>query len=249
MLVLLAGTVACADAPSSVRPFADYQVILDRKPFGTPPDRNAAPVERVVSIQESFAAQMQILAFYEEDTNVRVAIVDRRDNSYFSLLTGESEGGIELIDVDYEKEEAVLKKGEEVVVLTMGSAGSSQVLSGTEREERAKQAAERRLSYAERRKQRMLARQTPQEIPKPIYTGKELEEHLQNYQMEVIRQGLPPLPVQLTADRDAQLVEEGYLPPVDEQGFEIDPHAVVPEGYEEYGEYEDGYYDEGDYAY
>lgn len=51
--------------------------------------------------------------------------------------------------------------------------------------------------------------------------------------MEVIRQGLPPLPVQLTPDRDAQLVAEGLLPPLDEEGYEIE----YPE--EEY--YEDAY--------
>ena len=71
------------------------------------------------------------------------------------------------------------------------------------------------------------------EVPKPIYTGEELERHLQDYQMEVIRQGLPPLPVQLTPDRDAQLVAEGLLPPLDEEGYEIE----YPE--EEY--YEDAY--------
>ena len=85
-----------------------------------------------------------------------------------------------------------------------------------------KDAETRRLSYAERRRQRMLERQKPVEVPKPIYTGEELEKHLQDYQMEVIRQGLPPLPVQLTPDRDAQLVSEGFLPELDEEGYEIE---------------------------
>ena len=86
-----------------------------------------------------------------------------------------------------------------------------------------------------RRRQRMLERQKPVEVPKPMYTGEELEKHLQNYQMEVIRQGLPPLPVQLTPDRDAQLVAEGFLPPVDEEGYELNPDG---EGEEEYYEEE-----------
>ena len=58
--------------------------------------------------------------------------------------------------------------------------------------------------------------QAQQEQQKPIepkYTGEELTEHLYNYQMEVIRQGLPPLPIPLTPEQDAQLVAEGYLPP------------------------------------
>ena len=81
----------------------------------------------------------------------------------------------------------------------------------------------------------MLERQKPVEIPKPIYTGAELEKHLQEYQMEVIRGGnLPPLPVQLTPENDAKLVAEGVLPPVDEEGFELMPDG---DGEEEY--YED----------
>ena len=49
--------------------------------------------------------------------------------------------------------------------------------------------------------------------PQPKYTGEELEKHLKEYQMEVIRQGLPPLPIPLTPDMDDQLVKEGVLPP------------------------------------
>ena len=236
MLVACLGAAVSA-APTAVKPFSDYQVILDRKPFGAPPDRSQEP-EKVTPVGESFAAQMILSGIYEmEDGNLRVAIVDKKDNIYFDLVVGEKSEplGIELLDVDYEKEEAVLKKDEEVVVLRMSGTSGTQVLSTVEKQERAKQAEERRLSYAERRRQRMLERQKPVEIPKPQYTGEELERHLQDYQMKVIREGLPPLPVQLTPDRDAQLVAEGFLPPVDEEGYE-----VVPE--EEAGE--DGYLEE-----
>ena len=46
-----------------------------------------------------------------------------------------------------------------------------------------------------------------------MYTGEELEKHLNEYQMDVIRQGLPPLPIPLTPEMDQQLVNEGVLPP------------------------------------
>jgi len=226
---------ATAMAESAVREFTDYQVILDRQPFGTPPDPSQVP-ERVVPASESFAAQMVLSGIYElEDGNLRVAITDKKDNSYFSLMVGEKDEalGIELLDADYEKEEATLQKGDETVVLSMGNASAGQVLSTVEKQERAKQAEARRMSYAERRKQRMLERQKPVEVPKPIYTGEELEKHLQEYQMEVIRQGLPPLPVQLTPDRDAQLVAEGVLPPVDDEGYEVVPEEAAEEEYYE----------------
>ena len=32
---------------------------------------------------------------------------------------------------------------------------------------------------------------------------------------------MPPLPVQLTPENDALLVAEGFLPPVDEEGYEL----------------------------
>lgn len=222
-ILLLFAAAMGAGATPAVRPFSDYQVILDRKPFGVPPERAPEP-ERVIPVQESFAAQMQLSGIDDlEDGNMRVTVIDRKDNSYFSLIVGEkSDAGIELMDVDYEKEEAVLKKGEEVVVLRMSGTSGTQVLSSSEQQERMKDAETRRLSYAERRRQRMLERQKPVEVPKPIYTGEELEKHLQDYQMEVIRQGLPPLPVQLTPDRDAQLVSEGFLPELDEEGYEIE---------------------------
>jgi hypothetical protein len=225
-----ASVLAAGAATPAVRPFEDYQVILDRKPFGAPPDRSLEP-ERVVPVSESFAAQMVLSGVYElDDGNLRVAVTDKKDNSYFALMVGEkSDQGIELIDADYEAGEAILKKGEETVKLSMSGESGSTMLSTTELKDRVKQAEERRLSYAERRRQRMLERQKPIEIPKPKFTGEELEKHLQDYQMQVIREGLPPLPVQLTPDRDAQLVEEGYLPPVDEEGYELDPEAVAAE--------------------
>ena len=83
---------------------------------------------------------------------------------------------------------------------------------------------------------RQQQQQQQQPPPTPKYTGEELEKHLNEYQMEVIRQGMPPLPVQLSPDRDAQLVAEGFLPPVDEEGYEIVPEED-PGNYEEEPEY------------
>jgi len=234
-ILLFCCIVSGAWANTGGKPFADYQIILDRQPFGTPPEIAPEP-EKIIPVSESFAAQMVLSGIYElDDGNLRVAVTDKKDNSYFSLMVGETDAsGIELIDVDYDKEEAVLKKGEEVVVMNMSGNAGTQVLSTTERKDREEKAKARRLSYAERRRARQLARQKPVEIPKPVYSGAELEKHLQEYQMEVIREGLPPLPVQLTPDRDAQLVAEGYLPPIDEDGYEIEPEEEYYYGDEGY---------------
>ena len=74
-------------------------------------------------------------------------------------------------------------------------------------------AKKRRLSYAERRRARQLARQKPGEIPQPAYSGKELEKHLRDYQMEMIRAELPSLPVQLTPENIDTLNREGVTVP------------------------------------
>ncbi|HPG01029.1 MAG TPA: hypothetical protein PLE77_13295, partial [Kiritimatiellia bacterium] len=66
----------------------------------------------------------------------------------------------------------------------------------------------------ERRAARQQMRAATPPPAQPKYTGEELERHLQEYQMEVIRQGLPPLPIPLTPEMDNQLVNEGVLPPV-----------------------------------
>lgn len=43
----------------------------------------------------------------------------------------------------------------------------------------------------------------------------EVRENLRQYQMEVIRAGMDPLPIPLTQEMDDQLVKEGILPPVE----------------------------------
>ena len=45
----------------------------------------------------------------------------------------------------------------------------------------------------------------------------EVRANLQDYQMEVIRSGMPPLPIPLTQEMDDQLVAEGVLPPAEEE--------------------------------
>ena len=64
-------------------------------------------------------------------------------------------------------------------------------------------------AYQARRQQRQLQQE---QAPARKYTGAELEKHLQDYQMEVIRKGLPAHPIPLTKEMDDQLAKEGVLP-------------------------------------
>jgi len=77
--------------------------------------------QTAIPVDESFAAQMLLCGIYDSgDGTFRVVVMDKEKNKSFALLVGETyASGIELLDVDYNKEEVILKKGEEVVILSM----------------------------------------------------------------------------------------------------------------------------------
>ena len=190
--------------------FSKYQVILDRKPFGVAPlPEVAAPV---FTPENSFAKTLRMCALLEDDNGIRIGLIDQSNNKNFFLSVGQTEEGIELVSASYDEEEAVIRKGEEMAVIKLQS-GEIQPLSPAEQQARLNAPQGRRPSYAERRQMRQQQRAV-EPPPQPKYTGAELEKHLNEYQMEVIRQGLPPLPIPLTPEMDQQLVDEGVLPPI-----------------------------------
>jgi hypothetical protein len=203
---------ACCSGAESPPDFERYRVILDKKPFGEAPSPES--LQAPLSPSESFAKSLRMSALLEvEDGGIRVGLVDLQNNKNFFLGVGDTEEGIELVSADYDNEEAVLRKGPEMAVIKLQS-GEIQPLTQAEQQARlnAPPPQSRRLSYAERRLMRQQQRQQ-EPPPQPKYTGEQLEQHLRDYQMEVIRQGLPPLPIPLTPEMDAQLVQEGVLPP------------------------------------
>jgi hypothetical protein len=149
----------------------------------------------------------------EENGDLKVGVVDLSNNSGMSLRIGDIENGIELVSADYDEEEAVLRKGTEMALIKLSGAEAATMNPGKTPAKAQAAAPQRstRSSLAARRIRRPAPAPTKQAIS-PRYSGEELKEHLQNYQMEVIRQGLPPLPIPLTPDQDDQLVREGILP-------------------------------------
>jgi hypothetical protein len=197
--------------------FDRYQVIVDRKPFGEAPPPPEPPPPKPISPSESFARTLRLCALLEmDDGTIRVGLVDNKTKKDFFLSEGDIVEGIELVSASYDEEEAVLRKGSEMAVIQLQS-GDIQPLNAAEQKERLERTKTRRLSYAERRRAREERRQARREAMKkqPRLEGEELEEHLKEYQMEVIRQGMPPLPIPLTQEMDDQLVSEGVLPPVE----------------------------------
>ena len=214
--LFVAGLVVASTALADVG-FERYKIILDRKPFGDLPlpvaiDPNAAPAI-------SFAQGLR-LSMITEDTEsgeMKVGFVDTRSNKSYTMGVGESEDGIELVSADWDKEEAILRQGSEMALIKLQSGVVESINPADQqaRLQQAQQAGSTRPSYAERRKLRQQQMEQEAEAAKapPKYSGDELAKHLYDYQMEVIRQGLPPLPIPLTPEQDAQLVKEGVLPP------------------------------------
>ncbi len=211
---VIAGSLLLAASVFAVplHDFDYYQVILDRKPFGQPPPPAPEPPP---SLEQSFAKNIRMCALLEDESGVKIGLIDTSNNKNFYLTVGQTEEDIELVSASYENEEAVIRKGSEMAVIKLQS-GEITPLSAAQQQERLNAPTGRRMSYAERRLARQQQRQQAAEPPpQPKYTGEELEKHLQNYQMEVIRQGLPPLPIPLTPEMDQQLVNEGVLPPAE----------------------------------
>lgn len=213
--------------------FNRYQIILTRMPFGDAPPPAGAPEAAPLPPAESFAKNLRICSITQpEGQPIKVGLVDTQTQSTFLLRVGEEQEGISLVSANLEQEEAVLKKGAEIVLIKLAE-GPSEALSQNQLarrlardtpsnraasyQERRRQRREERLARArELAAQRMEARQQRQQqqaASPPRYTGEELRKHLQEYNMEVIRQGLPPLPLELTPEQDAALVAEGILPP------------------------------------
>jgi hypothetical protein len=207
-ILSLLSLILCATAAEEK--FERYQIIIDKRPFGEEPPEDPAPKQ--IPLSQSFAKDLRLTMLFEgPGGDVRVGVVNNALKKNYILKIGEVEDSIELVEADIEKSEAMLKKGNEVALFKL-EEGKPEPLTQ-------KQQASRSNSYAERRKA-MLTRvneQKKKEEPaapaEPALTGEALRKHLEEVQMNAIREGMPPLPIPLTPEMDAQLVSEGFLPP------------------------------------
>ncbi len=214
LAALVAGRVAASTPPPA---FDRYQVILDRQPFGeifiTQPGASNAASATVVAGPGGEALGLRACSLIMVDgIGPRAGLVEVKTSKSYFLLPGETQEGIKLVSADYDAEEIVIQRGTEMAILRLKEASTSEKKTTT-----SPIAATSRLSFEERRKafeqQRTMPPPQPTAPPVPKLQGAELEKHLQQYQMEVIRQGMPPLPIPLTQEMDSQLVNEGVLAP------------------------------------
>jgi len=117
--VVIAGWGAALTAHAvTTTDFSRYQVILDRNPFG-----EIAPI--VVpgaagpALCESFAKDYEMKAIIDDGDKIQVCVLDKKTNKHIYLDIGQEISGMQLVSVNYDKEEAVLKMGVETTVIKL----------------------------------------------------------------------------------------------------------------------------------
>lgn len=211
---------ALAAAP--VASFERYQIILDRQPFGPlislPSGENttSAPPAAVVALGGEALGMRACSLIMVDGEGPRVGLVEIKTSKSYFLFPGETQDGIRVVSADFEKDEVVIQRGVEMAVLKLKEAGTAEKKTAPGAGLTAP-----RTRLGSLRPPGAPAASAPVQPPVavvpappvPRLHGEELEKHLKQYQMEVIRKGLPPLPIPLTPEMDAQLVSEGVLPP------------------------------------
>lgn len=208
-----------------------YQCIIDRAPFGSAATANAQAA--AASAADELAARQYRLTMLVDEgkKGACVGIVDMQTQKSYVLFKGQpTPEGMELKEVRVESEEAIIRIGAETITLKISTSatGTSPNASGTFKGSgysRTRPYSGRSFGPAGSSRMTALpARPTPPPSPvapvivqpapsQPALQGEELEKHLREYNVQNIRAGGPPLPIQLSPEEDAQLVKEGVLPP------------------------------------
>jgi len=110
--------VALAAHAATTTDFNRYQVILDRNPFG-----EVAPIvpagDAGLAVGESFAKDYEMKAIIDDGDKIQLGILDKKTNKHIYLNIGQEISGMQLVSVNYDKEEAVLKMGAETTVIKL----------------------------------------------------------------------------------------------------------------------------------
>lgn len=222
----LAGALALAGSHAwAARDFARYEVILQTMPFGdvsaAASEAETAPV--VVPPSQSFVRNLRLCALKESGAGLRVGFIDisAKPQRNYLLYVGEtSNDGIEVLQADFEEGKALLRKGSDEQWIELGGAPSpAPAVAGLPGRTSALSRSpvstpSAASSYVARLRARQEALRT-RVVEPPKLSGEALQKHLQDYNVQLIKEGKPPLPIALTPEQDTQLVKEGYLPPAE----------------------------------
>ncbi len=220
VIVWAALSVVAANAASNVeysRP--RYDVIVERSPFGADPLSIAQQQESQKNVAATKAAEKELrLCFLleSESGEVRAGFQNKAakagDPKSVMLMVGESFRGMKLLSIDLLNSQATLDRNGSKVIFELSKPTASKAAP-----KKTPSVPQRRFGSGFRKTTTKTTQtQQPQLTPEEQAAKRaEVQEQMRQYQMEVLRAGQPPLPVQLTPEMDAQLVEEGVLPPME----------------------------------
>ncbi len=118
--LLLGLTASLAALNSSANDFERYRVILERQPFGEIVPDESADFNAVSAANDSLTRELEMRAIIDDGDNLlRVGFLDKQSNKTFYLAIGETNENYELLSVDYDSEEAVLRRGTESSLFTL----------------------------------------------------------------------------------------------------------------------------------
>ncbi len=212
---IVAALVAAGALAGETDGMERYRVILERHPFGRP-EAPAAPPPAAPAEDAAFAQNLRVSTLIEDAQGVRVGLADAANRRSYLLRVGDDIEGIELVRADFRDETVVLRRGGEEAVLRLQAGPRAPTPAARAARGRPGTDAADPSSPRGRWPRRRAAGDADddgEDRGRPRMTREEMEAHLRQYSVEVIRQGLPPLPVQLTPEDDAMLVREGVLPP------------------------------------
>lgn len=202
-----------------------YDVIVERSPFGADPLTGADVTDTAAATTlKTLEKELRLCFLLQGQTgDVRAGFQNIKarqgEPKSVMLMVGESFRAMKLLEIDIENSTATLQYQGKPLTFELSKATP------------AKQAAAKKPQPPTQPQRRFgggFRRNTPPaEQPKPApqpvvpklspeeeaQRQLEVRENLQQYQMEVIRSGMPPLPIPLTQEMDDQLVSEGVLPP------------------------------------
>ena len=201
-----------------------YQPIVERSPFGKedvgPTAVDLQTAQTLQTLEKN--VRLNFLLKSETDGEIRAGFQNLKpaegEAKSAVLTVGDYYQGMKLVDVDLDASKAIVEyKGQEL------SFELSAVPTQQQASSRNTKAASQQTASTNRRFNRgFQSTQQPQQPQEEELTAEEkaarleeIRQQLQEQQMDIIRKGQPPLPVELSQESDDQLVSEGVLPPME----------------------------------
>ena len=117
--VVIAGWGAALTAHAvTTTDFSRYQVILDRNPFGEIVPI-VVPGAAGPALCESFAKDYEMKAIIDDGDKIQVCVLDKKTKKHIYLGIGQEISGMQLVSVNYDKEEAMLQMDTETAVIKL----------------------------------------------------------------------------------------------------------------------------------